>query len=188
MFLPDVTNIRSPTIFAPVVSPTSCWIDPRYSTFGDITASGGAADAGGARYSTESVASSRAARRDLILQDRNAERRRILRSLTPAWDRSGTDAALTPRQRVGTLRREPDSLLETAQGQHQVKEEERTHEVPHHEAHRRDRRRAARRRRPGRRGPGRADVRRGWSAAPRRQAHQHPAVGHPVDVVRRSAR
>ena len=48
MFLPDVTNIRSPTILAPVVRPTSCLIEPRYSTLGDITASGSgaAADAG----------------------------------------------------------------------------------------------------------------------------------------------
>ena len=52
MFLPEVTNIRSPTTFAPVVRPTSCWIEPRYSTFGDITASGsGAAAAGAARPS-----------------------------------------------------------------------------------------------------------------------------------------
>ena len=40
MFLPDVTYIRSPTTLAPVVSPTSCLIEPRYSTFVDITASG----------------------------------------------------------------------------------------------------------------------------------------------------
>src|SRR4051794_38711350 len=40
MFFPEVTNIRSPTILVPVVSPTSCLIDPRYSTLGDITASG----------------------------------------------------------------------------------------------------------------------------------------------------
>src|SRR5919202_1682938 len=79
MFLPDVTNIRSPTIFAPVVSPTSCWIEPRYSTFGDITASGGAAAAVAAGTSRDSVAS-RAARRVLILRNRNADRRRILRS------------------------------------------------------------------------------------------------------------
>src|SRR5512132_2832654 len=39
MFLPEVTNRRSPTTFAPVVRPTSCWIEPRYSTFFDITAS-----------------------------------------------------------------------------------------------------------------------------------------------------
>src|ERR1044072_3378191 len=42
VFLPAVTNIRSPTIFAPVVRPTSCLIEPRYSTFGDMTASGSA--------------------------------------------------------------------------------------------------------------------------------------------------
>src|SRR5690349_11489228 len=88
MFLPEVTNIRSPTTFAPVVSPTSCWIDPRYSTFGDITASGGAADAVAGGHSGDSVASNRAARRDLILNNRNAVRRRILRSAT-----SGTGAA-----------------------------------------------------------------------------------------------
>src|SRR3954466_4896653 len=58
MFLPDVTNIRSPTTLAPVVSPTSCLIEPRYSTLGDITASGSggtAAEAGGARHSSDSV-------------------------------------------------------------------------------------------------------------------------------------
>src|SRR3954470_4484685 len=69
MFLPDVTNIRSPTTFAPVVSPTSCLMEPRYSTLGDITASGSggtAAEAGVARHSSDSVAR-RVARRVLIL-------------------------------------------------------------------------------------------------------------------------
>src|SRR3954453_15779752 len=57
MFLPEVTNIRSPTILAPVVRPTSCLIEPRYSTFGDMTASGsaGAAAAGAAATSRNSV-------------------------------------------------------------------------------------------------------------------------------------
>src|SRR4051794_32445702 len=53
MFLPDVTNSRLPMTFAPVVSPMSCLIEPRYSTLSDITASGragagGSADAGAA--------------------------------------------------------------------------------------------------------------------------------------------
>src|SRR3954469_5589357 len=40
MFLPEVTNSLLPTTLAPVVSPTSCLIEPRYSTLSDITASG----------------------------------------------------------------------------------------------------------------------------------------------------
>src|SRR5215211_2168349 len=39
MFLPEVTNIRLPAILAPVVMPTSCLIEPRYSTLSDMTAS-----------------------------------------------------------------------------------------------------------------------------------------------------
>src|SRR3954471_23773729 len=68
MFLPDATNIRSPTPLAPVVRPTSCWIEPRYSTLPDITASGGgdAADAGVAMHSAGRVARL-AVRSDLIL-------------------------------------------------------------------------------------------------------------------------
>src|SRR3954447_2092608 len=68
MFLPEVTNSRLPTTFAPVVIPTSCLIEPRYSTLLDITASpsGGTGDwakagAGGARHATASAAG----RRDL---------------------------------------------------------------------------------------------------------------------------
>src|SRR3954447_595513 len=50
MFFPEVTNRRSPITFAPVVRPTSCWIEPRYSTFFDITASWTVtADAGAAK-------------------------------------------------------------------------------------------------------------------------------------------
>src|SRR3954452_14913919 len=66
MFLPEVTNIRSPTTFAPVVSPTSCLSDPRYSTFGDMTASptGGtmdcaAAGAASARRASREVRATR---------------------------------------------------------------------------------------------------------------------------------
>src|SRR4051812_24481954 len=40
MFLPLVTNSRSPTTLAPVVIPTSCLIEPRYSTLSDDTQSG----------------------------------------------------------------------------------------------------------------------------------------------------
>src|SRR4051794_11994431 len=40
MFLPDVTNSRSPTTLAPVVSPMSCLIEPRYSTLSEDTQSG----------------------------------------------------------------------------------------------------------------------------------------------------
>src|SRR5690348_11830863 len=40
MFLPLVTNRRLPTTFAPVVSPTSCLIEPRYSTLSDDAQSG----------------------------------------------------------------------------------------------------------------------------------------------------
>src|SRR4051794_16527497 len=40
MFLPLVTKSRLPTTLAPVVSPTSCLIDPRYSTLSDDTQSG----------------------------------------------------------------------------------------------------------------------------------------------------
>src|SRR6476620_10051409 len=70
MFLPEVTNIRSPTIFAPVVRPTSCLIEPRYSTLGDMTASGsvGAADAGAA--ATRSIRLVRRVERIRILRPR----------------------------------------------------------------------------------------------------------------------
>src|SRR4051794_33194185 len=68
MFLPEVTNIRSPTILAPVVRPTSCLIEPRYSTLGDMTASGGAAAAGAAAMSRTSVV--RRAARVRILKPR----------------------------------------------------------------------------------------------------------------------
>src|SRR5919197_3389596 len=54
MFLPDVTKSRSSTTFAPVVSPTSCLIEPRDSTLSDITASGSA----GAAEATACVANS----------------------------------------------------------------------------------------------------------------------------------
>src|SRR3954453_6382036 len=40
MFLPLVTNSRSPTTLAPVVIPTSCLIEPRYSTLSEDTQSG----------------------------------------------------------------------------------------------------------------------------------------------------
>src|SRR3954469_10542894 len=40
MFLPLVTNSRSPTTLAPVVIPTSCLIDLRYSTLSEETQSG----------------------------------------------------------------------------------------------------------------------------------------------------
>src|SRR5215218_7019954 len=66
MFLPEVTNMRSPTTFAPAVRPTSCLIEPRYSTLSDMTASGSAADAGAARQSRETAAS-RAARSGLVM-------------------------------------------------------------------------------------------------------------------------
>src|SRR3954451_8472549 len=56
MFLPDVTNIRSPMTFAPVVRPTSCLIDPSYSTLSDITASGNWAAAGAAAASVSTTA------------------------------------------------------------------------------------------------------------------------------------
>src|SRR5919198_4315204 len=90
MFLPDVTNIRSPMTLAPVVRPTSCWIEPRYSTFGDMTASGGgdAAEAVVATSSRASVASM-AARRILILRGCNAARAQNLR---PRTVRSGRGA------------------------------------------------------------------------------------------------
>src|SRR5215217_852607 len=72
MFLPDVTNIRSPTIFAPVVSPTSCLIEPRYSTLSDITASGRVAAEAGAHAHTSASTASRAAResgrRDIVMR------------------------------------------------------------------------------------------------------------------------
>src|SRR5690348_4799765 len=65
MFFAEVTNIRSPTILAPVVMPTSCLIEPRYSTLGDITASGrggvtGSAAAPDAALAAAAVAASRA--------------------------------------------------------------------------------------------------------------------------------
>src|SRR3954463_14496925 len=66
MFLPEVTNRRLPTTFAPVVRPTSCLIEPRYSTLLDITASGSGgtgdwarAGAGRARHATASAAARR---------------------------------------------------------------------------------------------------------------------------------
>src|SRR5689334_16108829 len=40
MFLPLVTKRRLPTTLAPVVSPTSCLIEPMYSTLSDDTQSG----------------------------------------------------------------------------------------------------------------------------------------------------
>src|SRR3954469_5450754 len=40
MFLPLVTKSRLPTTCAPVVSPTSCLIEPRYWTLSDDTQSG----------------------------------------------------------------------------------------------------------------------------------------------------
>src|SRR5690349_16956555 len=58
MFLPDVTKSRSPTTFAPVVSPTSCLIEPRYSTFADMTASGSGGAGGSAVADTAPTISS----------------------------------------------------------------------------------------------------------------------------------
>src|SRR3954447_3198587 len=66
MFLPEVTNSRSPITFAPVVRPTSCWIEPRYSPFFDITASWTVtADAGAAKASA-AMQAGRSARSDLM--------------------------------------------------------------------------------------------------------------------------
>src|SRR5215210_6400603 len=69
MFLPDVTNIRSPMILVPVVIPTSSLIEPRYSTLSDITASpaGGTtvAEAGAAHAS--SVTAARSAARSEVM-------------------------------------------------------------------------------------------------------------------------
>src|SRR3954447_12013210 len=66
MFFPEVTNSRLPTTFAPVVIPTSCLIEPRYSTLLDITASGSGgtgdwarAGAGRARHATASAVARR---------------------------------------------------------------------------------------------------------------------------------
>src|SRR5215208_6235421 len=67
MFLPEVTNMRSPTTLAPAVRPMSCLIEPRYSTLSDMTASGSAAEAGATRHSRE-MAASRAARSALVMQ------------------------------------------------------------------------------------------------------------------------
>ena len=70
MFLPLVTNSRLPMTLAPVVRPTSCLSEPRYSTLSDITASGrggaGSADAGAATHSIVSRAR-RAARSDRVM-------------------------------------------------------------------------------------------------------------------------
>src|SRR6185369_5064261 len=66
MFLPEVTNIRSPITFAPVVSPTSCWIEPRYSTLSDITASGPPCAAAGAAAASTRTRASRVARSDVM--------------------------------------------------------------------------------------------------------------------------
>src|SRR3954465_272288 len=100
MFLPDVTNSRSPTTFAPAVRPTSCLIEPRYSTFGDITASARAGAAGSAAAGTAVTSASievvRNARRALI-SSANASRRQILRP-------SPGDRA-RPRDRVVALTR-----------------------------------------------------------------------------------
>ena len=58
--------MRSPITFAPVVRPTSCWIEPRYSTFFDITASWSVtADAGAAKASA-AMQAGRSARSDLM--------------------------------------------------------------------------------------------------------------------------
>src|SRR5215217_5168943 len=108
MFLPDVTNIRSPITFAPVVKPTSCWIDPRYSTFGDITASGSvAADAG---VASSSVAS-RAARRALIVLARTSTRARtcaiqVEQRLTMSYAPVDLAAVARRRGHVGTFGRD----------------------------------------------------------------------------------
>src|SRR5215211_806337 len=92
MFLPDVTNSRSPTTLAPAVRPTSCLIEPRYSTFGDITASGSAGAACSAAAGTAVASASmeviRTARRALI-SSANARRRRILRGRSAGRQTSG---------------------------------------------------------------------------------------------------
>src|SRR3954452_25584174 len=89
MFLPEVTNSRSPTTLAPVVRPTSCLSEPRYSTLPDITASGSggtAAAAGAAAHS-----SVRTARHvtwsDLISSGSNEARGRNLRCASVGGDR-----------------------------------------------------------------------------------------------------
>src|SRR2546430_10215263 len=76
MFLPDVTNIRSPTTFAPVVSPTSCLIEPRYSTLGDITASGRVAAEAVAGVIAQSSDSPARAHESLILGARTRSKMR----------------------------------------------------------------------------------------------------------------
>src|SRR3954447_21849397 len=72
MFFPEVTNIRSPTILAPVVRPTSCLIEPRYSTFGDMTASGSAGAAAAGAAATSRNSGGRRAVRIRILRSANA--------------------------------------------------------------------------------------------------------------------
>src|SRR4051795_12571986 len=83
MFLPEVTNSRLPTTLAPVVSPTSCLSEPRYSTLLDITASGsgGTAAAAGAARASEVSRVRQAARRVRISPGSNAPRCANLRSV-----------------------------------------------------------------------------------------------------------
>src|SRR4051794_25118321 len=110
-FLPEVTNIRSPTIFAPVVSPMSCLIEPRYSTFGDITASGGVWAAAGAAATRRNRVVRRAAR-IFILVPRNAGEPPNLRHdvrprRTRRRRRGGRRAARGGRDRAGRGREPP---------------------------------------------------------------------------------
>src|SRR3954463_2067933 len=92
MFLPEVPNILLPMTLAPVVSPTSCLIEPRYSTFLDITASGragagGSADAGAAKASSRSDMA-RGARSGGITRNINArEGRKLHAVIVSAHDR-----------------------------------------------------------------------------------------------------
>src|SRR3954447_26149276 len=99
MFLPLVTYSRSPITLAPVVRPTSCLIEPRYSTLSDDTQSGpvrfataaGAATRARARATATvtTVASTPRGRREPNAQKKTG---------THPIARQGTNASLGARQ------------------------------------------------------------------------------------------
>src|SRR3954449_10754660 len=113
MFLPDVTNSRSPTTFAPAVSPTSCLIEPRYSTLGDITASGSAGAAGsaaaGAAAPSRHPKVSRAARSRLMARTAFPVRRELQQGQRSTMRRRAALAPAWPRVWTSSLRRIADT-------------------------------------------------------------------------------